>query len=48
MVKDDIESTLFVEAKEFKVTKGKDRSWEKKKKISRINCRYLQVPILDP
>lgn len=41
MVKGDIESTLFVEAKEFKVTKGKDRSWEKKKKISRINCRYL-------
>lgn len=41
MVKHGIEQTLFVEAKEFKVTKGKDRSWEKKLKVSRINCRYL-------
>lgn len=29
MLKPNIEQTLFVESKEFKITKGKDRRWEK-------------------
>ena len=48
MIIKSIPQTLFVEAKDFKLTKGKDRSWEKKRNVQRINCRYLQVPILDP